>query len=464
MLSPDGQHVLMEAHTLTVLPSASSLQFILQNAQQTGGTPLVLGNPQVDYEPLAALAAAAQSAQTISNMWGTTPLIGAAATEATVREQAAQSSFLHLAAHGSYNIANPLYSTIYLAAGAGQDGRLETHEVYSLNLQQSDMVVLSSCETLLSRDIDQARRVVSAGDDIVGLSRAFFYAGTPTVIASLWQVDDVATTSLMERFYTHYQAGMSKMEALRQAQLETRQEYPHFRNWAPFVLSGDGGMLSNALPTSTPASQPTETPPTSSESAQTRSPTSERCFAETGFCIGGAIRNYWEQNGGLEVFGYPTGAQHEAVIEEQPYQVQVFERTRLEVHPENAPPYDVLLGRLGAERVEAALADGSLTLPAPEEPRSGDCHYFAETGWNVCGSILQRYRSGGLETDGQAGYSLADNMALFGLPLTPLVTMELEGQQYQVQWFERARFELHPENPPPYDVLLGLLGNEVFGE
>jgi hypothetical protein len=60
-----------------------------------------------------------------------------------------------------------------------------------------------------------------------------------------------------------------------------------------------------------------------------------------------------------------------------------------------------------------------------------------------------------------AGITEGENLALFGLPLSDVQTQQLEGKDYQVQWFERARFELHPENQPPYNVLLGLLGNEI---
>ena len=77
----------------------------------------------------------------------------------------------------------------------------------------------------------------------------------------------------------------------------------------------------------------------------------QRCFPETGQCIGGRIRQFWEQNGGLPVFGFPTTNQHEEQIEGKPFQVQWFERNRLELHPENARPYDVLLGRLGVDRL-----------------------------------------------------------------------------------------------------------------
>jgi pimeloyl-ACP methyl ester carboxylesterase len=189
--------------------------------------------------------------------------------------------------------------------------------------------------------------------------------------------------------------------------------------------------------------------------------TSERCFAETGYCISGRIRQFWEQNGGLSVFGLPIGPQHEAVVEGQPLQVQWFERNRLELHPENAPPFDVLLGRLGVDVLEREGRDWWGFERSEPEP---GCRYFAETGHNICGSILAAWRAGGLELDGRPGKSEQENLALFGLPLSDARTERLsDGREYTVQWFERVRFELHPQNPPNARVLLGLLGSEMQG-
>jgi hypothetical protein len=186
--------------------------------------------------------------------------------------------------------------------------------------------------------------------------------------------------------------------------------------------------------------------------------TEQRCFAETGFCISGRIREFWEQNGGLPVFGYPIGPQQEELIEGKPFQVQWFERNRLELHPENARPYDVLLGRLGVDRLTQQGRDwATFEKAAPQ----ANCRYFAETGHNVCGDILNAWRASGLEFDGRPGKSEAENLALFGLPISEPQIEDTPNGRYTVQWFERARFELHPENQPPYNVLLGLLGKEV---
>ncbi len=187
----------------------------------------------------------------------------------------------------------------------------------------------------------------------------------------------------------------------------------------------------------------------------------ERCFAEVPYCITGRIRQYWEENGGLPVFGFPISAQQEEMIEGQPYQVQWFERNRLELHPENARPYDVLLCRLG---VDVLTTQGRDWQSFEKTGEQDGCVFFPDTGQSACGEVLAAWRANGLEMDGQAGFSQTENMALFGQPVSPPMTETLsDGNTYTVQYFERARFELHPENNPPYNVLLGLLGNAMRG-
>ena len=109
------------------------------------------------------------------------------------------------------------------------------HEIFNLELPQTDLVTLSACETQLGE--------LSAGDELVGLSRAFIYAGTPSLVATLWSVDDKSTRFLMERFYGYLKEGHGKASALRQAQLETMEEYPSPYYWAPFTLFGDMGEV-----------------------------------------------------------------------------------------------------------------------------------------------------------------------------------------------------------------------------
>jgi CHAT domain-containing protein len=117
-----------------------------------------------------------------------------------------------------------------LLAGVGKDdGRLKVGEVFSLNLN-ADMVVLSACETGLGK--------LSNGDELVGLTRAFIYAGTPSIVTTLWKVNDRASYELMKEFYTNLKT-TKKSEALRQAQLTTMKEFPEPFYWAAYQLTGE---------------------------------------------------------------------------------------------------------------------------------------------------------------------------------------------------------------------------------
>lgn len=142
---------------------------------------------------------------------------------------------LHFATHGIISERRPGMAALVLAPGrgAGADGLLLASEIYSLKLT-SDLVVMSSCRT--------ARGRIAAGEGVQGLARAFFHAGAPTVVASLWTVDDRATASLMTAFYRHLAGGMSKAGALRAAKMDCIERAPSGtpRLWAPFVILGEG--------------------------------------------------------------------------------------------------------------------------------------------------------------------------------------------------------------------------------
>lgn len=230
------------------------------------------------------------------------------------------------------------------------------------------------------------------------------------------------------------------------------------QTWQICTMNADG----SGIAVLTDGAEPHWWGPAAPASVPTSPPSANaRCFEATGYCIDGRIREYWEQNGGLTVFGLPIGPQQPMNIEGKTVQAQWFERNRLELHPENAPPYDVLLGRLGAARLAQQDYDWQ-TVPR-DAPQEG-CRFFEETGRNVCGDILTAWRASGLELDGQRGFNENENLALFGLPLTGMLKLTYpDGREFQVQYFERARFELHPENAPPFHVQLGLLGSEVRG-
>ena len=157
-----------------------------------------------------------------------------AATETRVKASTAGHDVVHFACHGAFDGAEPLKSALFLGKDDKNDGRLELREIFQLNLKAAGLVTLSACETATSK--------VQGGDEVVGLSRGFLYAGSPSLLAALWPVDDRSVSLLMRDFYGNWRArGMSKTQALRQAQrklkAEARYASPYF--WAPFVLIGD---------------------------------------------------------------------------------------------------------------------------------------------------------------------------------------------------------------------------------
>ena len=213
----DGQHFFGELHTLTNLPSASALPYIRANGKTGQGEPLIM--VQAHVEGLSPLANADAEATAVATALGAQPLLGSQATESVFKQRAPGASIIHIASHGELEPTAPLFSRIYLGADATDSGALTVQDVYGLNLANASLVVLSACETDLG--------VLSKGDDLVGLTRAFIYAGAPAVIASLWDANDASTSELMMAFYGHLTQGMPAPQALQAAQAETRKDFPN---------------------------------------------------------------------------------------------------------------------------------------------------------------------------------------------------------------------------------------------
>lgn len=166
-------------------------------------------------------------------------LAGDKATESAFKDVAGNYQYLHLATHGYFNKLNPLLSGLQLESDDTDDGLLEVHEILGLSLE-SDLVTLSACATGLGSGFITE---IPAGDDFVGLTRAFLQAGSDSVLATLWEVDDRSTVNFMKDFYRRLGASgvsNSKAVALANAQRELRasSEYGHPNYWAPFVLVG----------------------------------------------------------------------------------------------------------------------------------------------------------------------------------------------------------------------------------
>lgn len=227
--APDG-HLLIERYGIRMLPSASLLKFLPPALPKTDAPLLVLGNPDLG-DPRLDLQFAEIEAKTVASMvHGSRLLVRREASETNFKNTGGIFSHIHFATHGKFQSDKPLDSGLYLAKDAANDGVLTVGELYSMHLD-ANLVTLSACETGLGK--------VANGDDVVGLTRGFLYAGSRSIVASLWSVDDKATSELMKSFYVNL-ASMDKKEALRQAQLETRRNFPHPFYWAAFQLTGRG--------------------------------------------------------------------------------------------------------------------------------------------------------------------------------------------------------------------------------
>ncbi|MEO0647288.1 MAG: CHAT domain-containing tetratricopeptide repeat protein [Cyanobacteria bacterium J06650_10] len=269
----DGQY-LIENHTISTSPSLQLLALTHQRSQQltsafsdrrdglTAQDFLVVGNPDMpsvslsaDGEPaqLASLPGTEVEANAIAALFSADPIIGAAATEQSITQQMTTSRIIHFATHGLLDFsASGEEERVTFSSGIGtvnfgdvdrgldlpgaialtpndqEDGLLTSAEIFDMNIN-AELVVLSACDTGLGR---------ITGDGVAGLSRAFFVAGTPSVLASLWAVPDAATAELMTEFYRQLSQGENKSQALRQAMLATMKQYENPKDWAAFTLIG----------------------------------------------------------------------------------------------------------------------------------------------------------------------------------------------------------------------------------
>lgn len=227
----DGRRYFGDEHAITYLPSAATLPTLRRRIPHGGQRMLAVAQAQAPG--LALLHYTNEEATSVAKLYGALPMLTGRATRAEFLKRASTANVLHLAAHAELNATSPLFSRIRLAPASDDSGAIEVREIYGMDLTRTNLVALSACETQLGAQ--------SKGDDIIGLNRAFIYAGAAAVIASLWTVDDKATSVLMKSFYGHLKQGMSKAAALQAAQAATRKQYPHPYYWAAFVLTGDPG-------------------------------------------------------------------------------------------------------------------------------------------------------------------------------------------------------------------------------
>ncbi|HIK18806.1 MAG TPA: tetratricopeptide repeat protein [Leptolyngbyaceae cyanobacterium M33_DOE_097] len=235
---------LIQQHTIAIAPSIQTLQFTQQQRQRLEAKDsdtqpaLIVGNPvmpkltlEAGQPPvqLATLPNAEAEAKALAQLLQQPALLQNQATEAQVKALMPQARLIHLSTHGLFNDRLGLSSSVALTPTAKEDGLLTAAEILDLKLQ-ADLVVLSACDT---------GRGQITGDGVIGLSRALFSAGTPSVIVSLWAVPDAPTAFLMTEFYKKLETTGDKAQALRQAMLSTLERYPKPREWAAFTLIGE---------------------------------------------------------------------------------------------------------------------------------------------------------------------------------------------------------------------------------
>lgn len=218
LIGSDGNY-LVEKHTLAYAPALGVLRATQRLAHESSGNSkklLAFGNPITkEIAFLGALPYAEKEVQKIAEIFGLDNSMvrtGGTATKAEFAKLVPSASAIHLATHGLIDEEHPMQSAVVLAPTSSDDGLLTVKEILSLKDLKANMVVLSACQT--------ARGKIT-GDGVVGLSRAFIIAGTPSILVSQWNVDDIMTEFQMKQFYKAYLSGQDKAKALRNAQLAT---------------------------------------------------------------------------------------------------------------------------------------------------------------------------------------------------------------------------------------------------
>ncbi len=224
-----GNSYLIDKYSVSYLPSSSIMKFLKQRKTREAKNALIFGNPDLG-DSKYDLKYAEEEAVTISRGFPHAKvLIRKEATKTAFKKIGSQFDYIHFATHGQFESDAPLNSGLFLAKDPENDGVLSVNELYSIRLN-ADLIALSACETALGK--------INPGDDVVGLTRGFLFAGSSSIVASLWKVDDMATAQLMTEFYFNLRK-TNKRDALRDAQLNIKKQNEHPYFWAAFQLTGN---------------------------------------------------------------------------------------------------------------------------------------------------------------------------------------------------------------------------------
>ncbi|MCG6880798.1 MAG: CHAT domain-containing protein [Deltaproteobacteria bacterium] len=226
----DGKEYLVDQVPLFSLPSASVLRHTERYRGLEKNTKvLAVGNPDLKNPALALPFAEKEVASIGWRYPNVTVLTGDKATEGWVVRNISNFGVIHLASHGEFDPVNPLFSSVKLASDDEDDGDLRASEIFGLDIQ-AVLVMLSACQTGLGK--------ITSGDDVIGMNRAFLYAGTNAIMSSLWRVSDISTALLVKQFYREFK-NKGKAESLQRAMQHVKNRFPHPGYWGAFVLVGD---------------------------------------------------------------------------------------------------------------------------------------------------------------------------------------------------------------------------------
>ncbi|MEQ8225591.1 MAG: CHAT domain-containing protein, partial [Candidatus Eremiobacterota bacterium] len=222
LLIDDEGKTLLEKYEISYAPSASVFKYC-ENKNRLAKNKLIAFEPgDLAIDGFSPLPGTDREVNSICKFFSEKEIYkGKDMTTEVLYKKGREFDILHFATHATLEPVSPVFSSLIFS-----DKTLPVYEIFNLDLN-AYLVTLSACKT-----------GIGEGDELVGLSRAFIYAGTPTICASLWDVSDIATSELMEKFY-YYLKNHTKSEALKLAQMDIMKKYSHPFFWAPFILTGD---------------------------------------------------------------------------------------------------------------------------------------------------------------------------------------------------------------------------------
>jgi CHAT domain-containing protein/tetratricopeptide (TPR) repeat protein len=231
----NAQGFLIQRHAIALAPSASIAMQLARRRQHIASNLVAFGNPRIG--PQYDLPGAEAEVRAIGPLFAQSEtFVQGEVTRKAFSDNAPAGRIVHVATHAQADTIDPLHSSVLLAPATqpadGPDPMLAS-DIYNIKLDSVALVTLSACETALGR--------IERGDEIMGFTRAFFYAGASTLLVSMWPVADESTALTMRTFYGALTRGSEAIDALRDAQLAVlaTPKFAHPFYWAPFDLMGD---------------------------------------------------------------------------------------------------------------------------------------------------------------------------------------------------------------------------------